>query len=243
MNLFGRAGLIARGVALQLSRSYSDRDIKRQFVKHLESHKVNVVFDIGANSVQYAAGVRSAGFKGRMISFEPLSEPFSRLERNASNDPLWDCRRCALGDTEGTISVNVAGNAGESSSVLPMLKRHQDAYPPANYVGAEEVPIRRLDSVAPEILKPTDKTFLKIDVQGFEQHVLAGGESTIKDRCAGLQLELSFLPLYEGGMLINQALDLVYSMGFILTGLLPCFVDPRDGQMLQADGIFFRQED
>jgi hypothetical protein len=28
-----------------------------------------------------------------------------------------------------------------------------------------------------------------------------------------------------------------------LTGLLPCFVDPRDGQMLQADGVFFRQEE
>jgi hypothetical protein len=97
--------------------------------------------------------------------------------------------------------------------------------------------------VASEILKPNDKVFLKIDVQGFEQHVLAGGESTINDRCAGLQLELSFLPLYEGGMLINQALDLVYSMGFTLTGLLPCFVDPRDGQMLQADGIFFRRSE
>jgi FkbM family methyltransferase len=243
MELLSRAGLIARGIALQLSRSYSDRDLKRQFVRHLESHQVNVVFDIGANSGQYAAGLRKAGFTGRLISFEPLSEPFSRLQSNASKDPLWDVRRCALGDTDGTITVNVAGNAGESSSVLPMLKSHQDAYPPANYVGTEEVPIHRLDAVASEILKPNDKVFLKIDVQGFEQHVLAGGESTINDRCAGLQLELSFLPLYEGGMLINQALDLVYSMGFTLTGLLPCFVDPRDGQMLQADGIFFRRSE
>jgi FkbM family methyltransferase len=243
MQLLNRAGLIARAVALQLSRSYSDRDLKRHFVKHLDSHQVNVVFDIGANSGQYAAGLRKAGFNGRLISFEPLAEPFSRLQSNASKDPLWEIRRCALGDTEGTISVNVAGNAGESSSVLPMLKRHQDAYPPANYVGTEEVPIHRLDDVASEILKPADKAFLKIDVQGFEQHVLAGGESTINNRCVGMQLELSFLPLYEGGMLINQALDLVYSMGFTLTGLLPCFVDPRDGQMLQADGIFFRQSE
>ena len=66
-------------------------------------------------------------------------------------------------------------------------------------------------------------TFLKIDVQGFEKQVLAGSKSTVKDRCVGMQLELSFLPLYEGGMLIREALDLVYSMGFTLTGLLPMF--------------------
>jgi FkbM family methyltransferase len=241
MSLFSRAGLIARGTALQLSRLYSDRELKRQFVTQLDSEQVDVVFDIGANSGQYAAGLRKSGFTGRLISFEPLSEPFSRLTENSSKDPLWDCQRCALGDTDGTISVNVAGNAGESSSVLPMLKRHQDAYPPANYVSKEDVPIHRLDDVAANLLKPTDMTFLKIDVQGFEKQVLAGGETTISERCAGLQLELSFLPLYEGGMLINEALDLVYSMGFTLTGLLPCFVDPRNGQMLQADGIFFRQ--
>jgi hypothetical protein len=124
-----------------------------------------------------------------------------------------------------------------------MLKRHQDAYPPANYVGTEDVPIFRLDGIVSRILQPTDVAFLKIDVQGFEKHVLAGGESTIKDRCVGMQLELSFLPLYEGGMLIHEALDLIYSLGFTLTGLMPCFVDPRNGQMLQADGIFFRQDD
>lgn len=212
-------------------------------MQQLESHKVNVILDIGANSGQYTTGLRKAGFRGRIISFEPLSQPFSLLESKASKDPLWDCRRCALGDVDGTISVNVAGNAGQSSSVLPMLNSHQEAYPPANYVGTEEVEIRRLDSVAPELLGPTDITFLKIDVQGFEKQVLAGGESTVNDRCVGMQLELSFLPLYEGGMLIPEALDLVYSLGFTLTGVLPCFTDPRDGRMLQADGVFFREHD
>ncbi|OBI13337.1 FkbM family methyltransferase [Mycobacterium sp. E2497] len=243
MDLFRRARLIARGATLQLARYYSDREWKRHFVSQLESRQVDAVFDIGANSGQYAAGLRKSGFKGRIISFEPLSEPFSRLEKNTLKDPLWDCQRCAIGDIDGSISINIAGNDGESSSVLPMLKSHQDAYPPANYVGTEDVPIKRLDTVASQILMPTDTIFLKIDVQGFEKHVLAGGTSTVNDRCVGMQLELSFLPLYEGGMLIPEALDLIYSLGFKLTGLLPCFIDPRNGEMLQADGIFFRKND
>lgn len=242
MQLLDQVRLIARAAPSELLRYFSERNWKRMFVKQLESLNVDVVFDIGSNTGQYAAGLRKAGYRGRMISFEPLSRPFASLERKASKDPLWDCRRYALGDVDGTVSINVAGNAAQSSSVLPMLKSHQDAYPPANYVGVEDVPVYRLDSVAPQLLRPNDISFLKIDVQGFEKQVLAGSKSTLADSCIGMQLELSFLPLYEGSMLIPEALDWAYSSGFTLTGLLPCFIDPRNGRMLQADGVFFREE-
>jgi FkbM family methyltransferase len=242
MGLLHRARLVAHRAGIELSRYFPELDSNRLFMNQLESHRVDIVLDVGANSGQFAADLRKANFEGRIVSFEPLSGPFSLLEHKASKDPLWDCRQCALGDFDGTISINVAGNAGESSSILPMLKSHQDVYPRANYIGTEEVPMYRLDSVAPEILRPTDVTFLKIDVQGFEKLVLAGGESTVNDYCVGMQIELSFLPLYEGGMLIREALDLVYSLGFTLTGLKPCFTDMRNGRMLQADGIFFRED-
>lgn len=234
--------MFTRRIGFDVSRYHPELDGKRNFLNQLKHHKVNQVLDVGANSGQYAAGLREADYRGRITSFEPLAEPFALLEHRASKDPLWACRRCAIGDTEGTISINVAGNAGESSSVLPMLKSHQDAYPPANYVSTEEVPIGRLDSVAAEIVSSTDVVFLKIDVQGFEKHVLAGAQKTLEDRCVGMQLELSFIPLYEGGMLIREALDIAYSMGFTLTGLVPCFTDTRSGRMLQADGIFFRED-
>jgi FkbM family methyltransferase len=224
-------------------RRYSaEVDWNRNFVEELQSRQVNVVLDVGANSGQYAASLRAADFKGRIVSFEPLSEPFSILERVASTDPLWDCRRCALGDDNGPISMNVAGNGGGSSSVLPMLKAHREAFPQANYVGTEDVTMHRLDSVAAEILQPNDVSFLKIDVQGFEKQVLAGGESTVRDRCVGMQIELSFVPLYEGDMLIQEALDLVHSLGFTLRGFVPFFVDVRTGEVLQADGVFFRAD-
>ena len=95
-------------------------------------------------------------------------------------------------------------------------------------------------SMAPDILRPKDVAFLKIDVQGFEKQVIAGGESTVRDRCVGMQIELSFVPLCEGGMLLQQALDLVYSFGFTLTGFAPVFFDIRTGRLLQGDGVFFR---
>lgn len=243
MAIFRRGGSFARSTIFELSFPYSDRGWKRQFVKQLESHGVDVVIDVGANAGQYATDLRTAGYEGRIVSFEPQSGPFSALERNASTDPLWDCRHSALGETDGTITINVAGNEGLSSSVLPMLKSHQEAFPPANYVGTEEVPIHRLDTVAPQFLRPADRAYLKIDVQGFEKQVLSGGKSTVNDRVVGIQLELSLLPLYEGGMLIREALDHVYSLGFTLMGLHPGVTDPRNGRLLQADGVFFRESD
>lgn len=226
----------------QVRRYYSESDWQRNFVSALTSHKVDVVLDVGANSGQYATSLREAGFKDRIVSFEPLSGPFSRLVRCSAADPLWDCRQCALGDFDGTVSMNVAGNAGTSSSILPMLRTHQDAFPRANYVGTEDAVIRRLDSVAPELLQHNEAAFLKIDVQGFEKQVVVGGRSTINDRCVGMQVELSFVALYEGDMLIQEALDLVDSLGFVLAGLAPGFIDVRNGRVLQADGVFFRSD-
>ncbi|MGO4441829.1 FkbM family methyltransferase [Mycobacterium sp. 2YAF39] len=235
--------MMVRRAGIDVSRYRPELDDNRRLVTQLESHNVDVVLDVGANMGQYSTQIRGAGFKGRIISFEPLSSPFSVLRTAALADPLWDCRQCALGDYDGTISVNIAGNEGQSSSVLPMLESHRGAFPEANYVGTEEVPIYRLDSMAPEVLRPTDVAFLKIDVQGYEKLVLAGGKSTVSDRCVGMQLELSLLRLYGGDMLIREALDLVYSMGFTLTGLVPCVTDNRTGRLLQADGVFFREDD
>lgn len=167
MRLARRARNILRRNGIEVSRYFAELDWERNFLRQLQSHRVSAVLDVGANSGQYARGLRGAGFAGRIVSFEPLPGPFAVLQRSASTDPLWECRRCALGDVDGTISINVAGNEGASSSVLPMLKRHQDAFPPANYVGAQRVPIHRLDSVAADVLRPNDIAFLKIDVQGF----------------------------------------------------------------------------
>jgi hypothetical protein len=81
---------------------------------------------------------------------------------------------------------------------------------------------------------------VKADVQGFERAVIDGATHLLA-RAAGMQLELSFVPLYEGGMLYREALDLTESLGFVVMGMIPGFTDPRDGRLLQADGIFMRE--
>jgi FkbM family methyltransferase len=231
---------MARRIGIDISR-YPGLDPIDLLVRQLDAHDVNVVLDIGAHVGRYAQDLRDAGYQRRIISFEPLSEPFSILKRQSDADDQWDAFQYALGERKGTVTLNVAANAGQSSSILPMLKAHEDMAPAAKYIGTEDVQIRTIDSVAQELLSLSDNVFLKADVQGYEKSVLAGAKSTLSDQCVGLQLELSLVPLYDGGMLYREALDVAGGMGFFLTGVIPVFTDLRNGRMMQADGIFFRE--
>jgi hypothetical protein len=96
-----------------------------------------------------------------------------------------------------------------------------------------------LDGLWSDIAEPDKRVFLKADVQGYERQVLDGVAGHL-DRITGLQLELSMVPLYEGGWLYDEALDWARQQGFLLMRLIPGFTDQRRGQMLQADGVFFR---
>jgi hypothetical protein len=119
-----------------------------------------------------------------------------------------------------------------------MKDSHREAEPRVGIVGEETIRVERLDDVAAEIVGANDTVFLKIDTQGFERHVLAGGPDILA-RCVGLQLELSFVPLYEGGMLIDEAISMAYAAGFHLEVIESGWAS-HTGQMLQSDGIFFR---
>ena len=42
---------------------------------------ISLVLDVGANVGQYAKIARKAGYKGQIVSFEPLGQAFSKLAR------------------------------------------------------------------------------------------------------------------------------------------------------------------
>ena len=207
----------------------------------LAVREIDTVLDIGANEGQYATMVRRAGFRGKIISFEPLAEAHSKLRQAAARDPLWTVApRMALGDHEGSLVMHVAAN-GVSSSALSMLDAHLQAAPESAYIGCETVPVSRLDTVAEDMRVGGQNLFLKIDVQGFEPKVLEGAPRLL-DRTQGVQLELSLVPLYEGETLFLSQVDCLARKGFELWGLMPGFIDKKTGRTLQVDGIFFRPD-
>lgn len=211
-----------------------------QLVQLLRAHRVGVVLDVGANEGEYGAMLRRAGYAGRIVSFEPLAGPGRALARRAAKDPRWSVLPYALGEESGTATINVSGNRGASSSVLPMLDLHAEAAPHARYIGTEEIRLRRLDELWPEVVGEGERVFLKLDVQGYEAQVLRGAGTHPKE-CRGLQIETSFVPLYEGSMLLTETLALAQDeLGLTPVAVLPGYTDPRTGRMLQSDFVFFR---
>ena len=200
---------------------------------------VDLVLDVGAAVGAYGTELRGFGYPGRIVSFEPLSEAYAALLSVCDPDPDWVAVHTALGEDDGEAEINVAGNS-DSSSLLPMLDAHRAVAPHANYIGVETIRVQKLDDVAAEHTARAQHPFLKIDTQGFERHVLAGATKTMPT-VVGLQVELSFVPLYEGSMLAHEAISALYEQGFLLEALETGLRDPVTGQMLQADGLFFRQ--
>jgi FkbM family methyltransferase len=210
-----------------------------RLVAMLANHEVDLVVDVGANTGGYARSLRSAGFAGRILSFEPLMSAHGALVAASRMDTNWAVAdRMALGDRNGVVSINVAGNSA-SSSIREMLETHRCAAPESAYVGREDVDVRRLDDVRLPFLDSAARPFLKIDTQGYEAEVLEGAAG-ILDRVRGVQLELTLSPLYQGQLLWRDLVDRLEVAGFGLWGMVPEFIDPKTGRMLQCDGIFFR---
>jgi FkbM family methyltransferase len=201
------------------------------------AHDIDLVIDVGAASGGYGTQLRKFGYTGRIVSFEPLDTAYAELAKVTAGDDGWTARQAALGSEPGEAVINIASNS-DSSSLLPMESAHTDAEPSVGYVGQQTVTVARLDDLIDEIATPTSRIFLKIDAQGFEKEVLAGAQETLR-RCQGLQLELSFVPLYAGGMLIDEAVSTAYAAGFQMVSVEQGWA-AATGQMLQADGVFFR---
>jgi FkbM family methyltransferase len=209
-----------------------------QRVRLLAGERIDVLLDVGANEGQYAVRMRRAGFDGRIASFEPLSAAFAALERRAAEDRRWDARRIALSDADGHADIHVAGNS-TSSSLLDMGERHLRSAPESAYVGTEQVPTMRLDSLWDDLVRDGERVFLKLDVQGFEMHVLRGATRALGE-LRGVQAELALTPLYEGDSPWRTVVDRLGELGFELVGVEPGFADPGSGRMLQFDGLFLR---
>ena len=247
-----RIGVLADGkikarvfhVLQRIARSQGmDLQPRREFpgdmARFLALQSVDLVLDVGAASGMYGKRLREGGFEGRICSFEPLKDAHLALEKASAADPGWTCRRLALGAAPGTAKINVSGNS-DSSSLLPMRKRHEESYPVATYIATETVELSTVDNVWGDVVRPGERVFLKLDVQGYEMEVLRGAPRALP-LLHGLQVELSLVPLYETAPAWTEVITYLQGLGFYVALLQPAFDDPKTGEVLQVDGIFTRE--
>ena len=205
----------------------------------LQYYEIDTVLDIGANTGQFARELRDdIGYTQHILSFEPLSQVFKSLEKNAKNDRSWDVFNHAIGDAEEKLEINIAGNS-VSSSLLNILPAHLESAPESGYIGKEVIQIKSLDAIFGDLCKSAKNIYMKIDAQGFEDRVLKGAEKSLA-RINTVQVEMSLVPLYEGELSFSDMCMLMRGKGYTLIAIENGFSDPASGQLLQIDGIFHR---
>jgi len=202
----------------------------------LQRRGIGTVLDIGANTGQFLEFILGILPEAHVYSFEPLPDCFEQLAQRAAGRPNVTTFNVALGDRDGTATIH-RSEYSPSSSLLPMGELHKAAFPHTRRTSVEEVVVKRLDGLD---LPIEGRLLVKMDVQGYEDHVIAGGRATL-ERTDVVVTELSFYPLYEGQALFDDVYRLLRDLGFSYRGSLGAKKDPRDGAVLDEDGVFTRE--
>ncbi|MDE0148672.1 MAG: FkbM family methyltransferase [Rhodospirillaceae bacterium] len=202
---------------------------------------VTVVLDIGAHRGEYGGYLRRAGWRGRIVSFEPQSAVRPALEERAAADGNWQVAPAmAIGGADGEIALNISAET-DMSSALPLAGSAMRFTPSSAMVGRETVTLRRLVTVFGDYVRDDDTAFVKADTQGYESAVLDGAEPVMA-RIAGWQLELSIEPIYEGETDWRAMLDRMESLGYAAHLFIPGYFSRHIARQLQIDGVFMRRQ-
>jgi len=221
---------------------YEVRRTDAQRRSSLLSHEeFDLVLDVGAATGQYGAELRRNGYKGQILSFEPLDAAFAQLQRRVAGDKNWSVVQTAVGAHSETGTISIAGNS-DSSSLLPMLARHEEVAPHTRYIGSQTIEIHTLDELALDAVQQSRNAYLKIDTQGYERFVLDGGPRVVA-LLGGVQIEMSLIPLDSGAMTFDEAIIRMLGEGFEMHLVEPGLRDPVSQQLLQMDGVFIRPKD
>ena len=212
--------------------------VRRQLgPRYLRELSVRTVLDIGANAGQFARKTRALLPNATIHSFEPLPEPCEELRRWAARDKSMFIHSLALGDAEGEAEIH-RNSFSPSSSFLPVTQIHTQSFPGTGSTKSLRVPIARLDYWA-TTWDLSDPILIKLDVQGYEDRVLRGGEKTLK-RASALIVEMSFRELYEGQLLFDEIYPLIRHLGYSSAGIDEVVSHRESGATLQADFVFLR---
>ncbi len=238
--MVGNIRKFARSLGFDIARFPGAAAHWPQLAGLLERHRVTLVLDIGANIGQYAASLRNNGYRGRIVSFEPLSAAHAELSANADLDPDWlVAPRAAVGAAAGEATLNISPET-DMSSLLPLTEDAADKLAGVRPTASETVPVTTLATELPRYAAADDVIFVKSDTQGYEAEVL-DGLADGADRVAGLQLELSLVPIYQGQPDYLALLERVRGLGFTPHLVIPGYFSRHHGQMIEFDVVCFRE--
>jgi FkbM family methyltransferase len=207
----------------------------------LEKLSINCVIDVGANRGQFGTLLRGIGYRGWIISFEPMETSYEELKKAAALRPPWRAFPYALGAADERRELNVTEENVFSSFLRP-CEESEVRFPKNRTEKKEEVDVRRLDCILESCLTDisSPRIYLKLDTQGFDLSVLQGAEA-ILPRILGVQTEVSLHDIYHGMANFVESVSKFQAAGFEVVDLITVNRDIDQLCAIDADCIMARK--
>lgn len=212
----------------------------------LDYENINCVLDVGANRGQFAENLRRLGYRGWLVSFEPVPEAYESLQSRFRHDDHWRGFQIALGDRDAVRPFHVAAGDAQASSFLELNEAGPRRWG-RDHTVAETISVRmrRLDEIWDECIAPIDspRVFLKMDCQGFDLNVVEGASRKLRHVVA-IQSELALQHFYDGMTSFSDAVNTYEELGFSAVGFFPLARrEPDYLRLVEVDALFLRDSD
>ena len=235
-----KLGLIFKThVKIRKLSGWSSEDLRTASI--LNKFGITMVIDIGANVGQFAEALLDYGYSGKIISFEPTFQAHQLISRKSAGIQNWTvAERCALGDSDDTVTINVSKNS-VFSSIKNIRNQYAEQNKESQIVSSEVIKMFRLDTLIGKYFSLGEHLFLKIDTQGFEQEVLNGASELLK-YVQGIKIEAPLLPIYEkANWDIKEMLNFFSHRGFRCISISEVSVNKKTGIVYEVDLILVKE--
>ena len=208
----------------------------------IRSRGINCVIDVGGNRGQFARGLRTLGYRGRIVSFEPSPSVLPEIRAVAARDRDWIVRPVALSSEAGEAELRLHKEP-QLNSLLDELPGVIDQIPKMERVGTASITLSTLAAEFPQVIAGIAEpcVLLKSDTQGHDVEVLRGaGDKGLDEAVVAVLVELAVQPVYSGQPPMTRVMELMAKDGFAPVAFEPLFESSDGLQMVELDALFIR---
>lgn len=194
----------------------------------------DTVFDVGGNVGDFAAEAVEAWPDARVLSFEPI--PALADVNAAAGLGKWDCYTLAISRERGELPLRVCTNQHSASTMMLPGSARAEHFGIVDHFETISVDAVPLDDLTTYI---DGRLLVKIDVEGHEADVIAGGHDTLW-RAETVICEVQNDPsIFLGAPTPAEVDEALRGKGLAFAGVTAALTAPG-GRVLQFDGVWRR---
>jgi FkbM family methyltransferase len=205
----------------------------------LPRDQVHGLIDVGASYGRVAGRLLRQFPAAKAWLFEPHPDYETVLTEASRKDTRLCPQFLAVGDREGTATLNITASPGTTSLLNPNTTLTASYATEAKVIARREVPLVTLDAWAARVPdRPIE--LIKLDIQGGELAALRGARKLLTTTVCLVYTEIMFNSLYEGGAVFADLDAELRACGFLLHDIYKPKYNEA-GMLMWGNAIYLRR--